>query len=543
MAILLKGDGAAPLRVILKDGLHVVGSGVSGDGRIAHPTVSRRHAEIEVDGEQIELRDLQSSNGSFVDGQRVSQARLQIGQQLKLGSLRLQLCRAPSDDAEIALRLDGPVVETAGSTLPAGVGDRFTLHELPRLLAQLAAGTSEAELLRAFGAALCSLRGVEGVRVSRGDERYFERVDDEAQLWAFDLADLQVELQVASGIAAQQFQPLLALLPPLRALAGPAPAAPSHPDETAPGPSPLSLDPVVIDIYARAVQAARSTLSVLIRGESGTGKEVLARHIHLNSGRAGPLVALNCAAIPPGLLEAELMGIEKGVATGVDARPGSFRRAHGGTLFLDEIGDMPADLQAKILRVLQEREVHPVGARAPIPVDVRIIAATHRDLSARMDEGQFRADLHHRIADWDVRLPPLRERPADIGNLALHFLARELAQLQRHSRGITTEALRCLQAYSWPGNIRELEREMARCAVFLGEGEALSSDLLKDAIRQREDDPDTLEGRLAREERRILRAALAQHQHNATQVAAALGISRSTLYRRMQELQISPREA
>ncbi len=535
MAILLKGEGDSPLRLVLADGTHVVGSAGAAETRIGHPTVSREHAELIVDGDAVALRDLDSSNGCFVDGRRVAQARLRVGQQLRLGSLRLQLCAAPGDDAEIALSLDPPAVLPMGSTLPAGVGDRFTLHELPRLLEQLAAGSSEAELLRAFGAALCSLRGIDAVTLSIGERSYFDNTNPDRQSWRCEQGEVRVDLQTASGVAAQQYQPLLAMLTPMLALCAAEDAArPAR--EAIPGPAPTSLDPAVTEIYARAAQAAASMLSVLIRGESGTGKEVLAQYIHRHSGRRGPLVALNCAAIPAGLLEAELMGIEKGVATGVDARPGSFRRAHGGTLFLDEVGDMPADLQAKILRVLQEREVHPVGAQAPVVVDVRIIAATNSDLEARIADGQFRADLRHRIGDWEVELPALRDRPADIGNLALYFLARELAAQQRHARGITTQALRCLQRYGWPGNIRELEREMARCAVFLGEGEALSSDLLKQPIRNAEPVESTLEGQLARHEQRILRAALVEHQQNASHAAAALGISRSTLYRRMQAL-------
>jgi len=539
MAILLKGEGANAPRVILADGEHTLGSASDAAYRLSHRTVSRRHARIEVHGDRAVVIDLGSSNGCFVDGKRVVEAPITLGQELRLGDLRLTVCAAKSADAEIALGLDLPKPTAPASTLPPGAGDRFTIHELPILLERLADGISEAELMRAFGAALCSVRGVGAVRISRAQRVYFDS-GDTAGSWTTDLAGgITVSLLTLAGTVAQQFEPLLALLAPLRQLCVHHDGSQPAERELRPGPPPASLDPAVDEIYQRASRAAASKLSILIRGESGTGKEVLARFVHENSGRSGALVALNCAAIPAGLLEAELLGIEKGVATGVEARPGCFRRADGGTLFLDEIGDMPLDVQAKILRALQEKEVHPVGGKAPIAVDVRVIAATNRNLNEMISNDQFRADLRHRIADWEVVLPPLRERPADIGNLALHFLARELANHKRHARGITAEALRCLIGYQWPGNIRELEREMARCAVFLDDGAALSSDLLKVEITQAETAATTLEEQLARQERKVIAATLALHDHNASRAATALGIARSTLYRRMQALGMS----
>jgi DNA-binding NtrC family response regulator len=212
-----------------------------------------------------------------------------------------------------------------------------------------------------------------------------------------------------------------------------------------------------------AVQrAATSDATVLLLGESGTGKELLARALHQLSARAkGPFVAINCAAIPADLLEAEMFGIGKGIATGVVERRGKFQMAEGGTLLLDEIGDMPHELQAKLLRALQEKEVQPVGG-APVPVDIRVIAATNSDLHRRMEEGRFRRDLYFRVAGFALRVPPLRERREDIPALVESFMRAFARETGKGLRGITVKALRALIEYDWPGNVRELQLEVRR---------------------------------------------------------------------------------
>src|SRR6185436_9147189 len=198
-------------------------------------------------------------------------------------------------------------------------------------------------------------------------------------------------------------------------------------------------------------------VSVLLRGESGTGKDLVAKLLHLLSGRSGPLVALNCAALPESLLESELFGIEGGVATGVQARPGKFELADHGTLFLDEIGDMQTSLQVRLLRVLQEREVTRIGGRRPIPVDVRLVAATHQDLEALVREGRFREDLYYRLKGVEIELPPLRERRQEIPHLVRTFTEEFCRREGIPVPQFRSEALALLLAHDFPGNVRELQ--------------------------------------------------------------------------------------
>ncbi|MBX3668636.1 MAG: sigma-54-dependent Fis family transcriptional regulator [Rhodocyclaceae bacterium] len=232
------------------------------------------------------------------------------------------------------------------------------------------------------------------------------------------------------------------------------------------------------NLLGLAMRVARSDATVLLTGESGTGKEVFARYIHAQSPRAGkPFVAINCAAIPDNLLEATLFGHEKGAFTGAQtAQPGKFEQADGGTLLLDEISEMPLGLQAKLLRVLQEREVERVGGKKPVRLDLRVLATSNRDMQAEVAAGRFREDLYYRLNVFPLRIPSLRERPGDIGPLARYFLA-EIAARERRNLRISDAAAAILAAYAWPGNVRELENTLQRAAILCLTGVVEPADL------------------------------------------------------------------
>jgi transcriptional regulator with GAF, ATPase, and Fis domain len=287
----------------------------------------------------------------------------------------------------------------------------------------------------------------------------------------------------------------------------------------------------VIDLVARV---ADSQASVLIRGESGTGKEMVARLIHGNSRRKdGPFVAINCAALPETLLESELFGIERGVATGVEARPGKFELARGGTVFLDEVGDIPLALQAKLLRVLQEREIEKLGGRRRIPIDVRILSATHRDLEQMIEHGEFRQDLYYRLKVVEIVLPPLRERKEDIPKLVRFFLDKYGKREGLHDVRITQDALQKLMRYPFAGNVRELENLMEGALALTTDPVIDSGDLpLPDLASspQGEELSSDLPS-LGELERRYVARVLASTNGNMSKAAKILGIDRKTLYR------------
>ncbi|MFT2185950.1 sigma-54-dependent transcriptional regulator [Pseudomonas putida] len=231
---------------------------------------------------------------------------------------------------------------------------------------------------------------------------------------------------------------------------------------------PVACEPASRQLLELAARVARSDSTVLISGESGTGKEVLARYIHQQSSRAvQPFVAINCAAIPDNMLEATLFGHEKGAFTGaIAAQAGKFEQAEGGTLLLDEISEMPLALQAKLLRVLQEREVERVGGRRPISLDIRVLATTNRDLAGEVAAGRFREDLYYRLSVFPLAWRPLRERPGDILQLAERLLARHVAKMKHAPVRLSAQARACLQAHAWPGNVRELDNALQRALIL-----------------------------------------------------------------------------
>lgn len=287
--------------------------------------------------------------------------------------------------------------------------------------------------------------------------------------------------------------------------------------------------------------AALTNSTVLLLGESGTGKELFAQSIHNSSHRKGPFIAVNCSAIPRTLIESELFGYEAGTFTGADrnGRPGKFERANGGTIFLDEIGDMPLDLQAILLRVLQERQVVRVGGYKPIPIDVRVIAATNKDLIAKVTEGTFREDLYFRLNVVTVNIPPLRERMDDIPLLIESMLPDIAQRLKKRVNGITPQALRSLQNYKWPGNVRELENVLERGVIVTKNNLLDLKDFPESVIRGRvklSSSPIELQS-LVEIEREAIINTLSKVSCIA-EAAKILGISRSTLYRKMNDYQI-----
>jgi DNA-binding NtrC family response regulator len=299
-------------------------------------------------------------------------------------------------------------------------------------------------------------------------------------------------------------------------------------------------------VMAQIAKVAASQTRVCIYGETGTGKELVARTLHQSSPRAhGPFITLNCAAIPAELIESELFGHEKGSFTGAGQRySGKFEQAHRGTLFLDEIGDMPLAMQAKLLRVLEEGEVERIGGSKSIPVDVRVLVATHRDLEALVRAGTFRQDLYHRVHVFPIVLPPLRERREDIPALIEHLARQVCAQNGWKPMAFTQGAVARLQNHAWPGNIRELRNMVER--LLLLASDAVDEDVVDMALPaattvQTRGETGPLAERVAGFERESILAELERHGRNMTNTAKALGLERSYLYKKCQQLGIDLR--
>jgi len=304
-------------------------------------------------------------------------------------------------------------------------------------------------------------------------------------------------------------------------------------------------------VMAQLERVAASESRVCILGETGTGKELIARTIHERSARAsGPFVTLNCAAVPAELIESELFGHEKGSFTGAAGRHiGKFEQADRGTIFLDEIGDMPLNMQAKLLRVLEEGEVERIGGDKPVPVNVRVVVATHRDLEARAREQKFRQDLFHRIYVFPLALPPLRERREDIPALVEHFAAQVCSQNGWKTVPFTAEAMDALQSYTWPGNVRELRNMVERLMLLATEGQvdlatvqmALPKSLAAGVAPGAALASGPLADRMQSFEREVILAELKRSHHNMSLAAKSLGLERSHLYKKAEQLGIDLR--
>ena len=303
----------------------------------------------------------------------------------------------------------------------------------------------------------------------------------------------------------------------------------------------MTRDPGMLRVCRTIEKVASSNATVMLLGESGTGKEVLARGLHQSSPRkSGKFVAINCAAIPENLLESELFGYEKGAFTGAAKMTlGKIETANGGTLMLDEIGDLPISLQAKLLRFLQERTIERIGGRQEIPVDVRIVCATHQDLKVLTKEGRFREDLFYRLAEIVINIPPLRDRVGDPAMLAHAFVRRFAQEQGRGSMTLTEDAIRSIENHPWPGNIRELENCIKRAAIMADGNQIAPEEVGLERVELSENQ-DSLDLRAIRDaaERQAIIAALGRVNGNMVKAAELLGVSRPTLYDLMHRLNL-----
>ena len=590
-----------PYSIYLRDGLQRLGRDAANDVVVAAEGVSRCQSLLIVGPEGIEIVDQGSKNGTFVDGCQIDRAKVRGDAALRFGNVELSVVELEPADARLALEVSPCKATEPEETSATAVDTVADCSRWPcvvgRFASALAAdsGSSGLEVLlsphnglRIDGAAIVRLSGnsepevialcgqvpaaeilklprlLEDSTFQGSPPRYFAscpeatvcllgdgRAGGRALVLTGDFANrdhcselLTALLEVhTTAREKRRFQGLKE------------PGELDFPTGFVRGTS-----PAMIRLYGQLRTAAGSRLPVLVVGETGVGKEYLVHLIHRSSERrTAPLVAVNCAAIPKDLLEAELFGIGERVATGVAGRIGKFREADGGSLFLDEVGDMPAELQSKLLRVLQEGRVAPVGTR-PQKVDVRVIAATNTDLERRMEEGRFRRDLYYRLAGFVLEVPPLRQRPDDIPALVEHHLRRASAECSKPIRGLTLGALQRLVAHGWPGNIRELEHLVRRLVHLCPAGQTIDSAWLAEAGLDRAVDvpveepvlpapapgsipghPDPLQYReaptdlnLERLERVAIAEALDRSEGRLAQAAALLGLTRFSLRRRLE---------
>ncbi len=615
----LRGSFAgSELFLPLISGLNSIGSGPSNRLILDQDGVSRHHAIVIVESQRILVTDQESKNGTFINEKRIRQAEVAVGDGIGFGPVELRLEEIDPDDARLALEIStdaGAAGQPSSADKDSTASHRLPDHRLDRwfvlirsFLEQL---TSEprgnaapalaviARELSALGVCLVEIGDAHGpvvlaaageIKASSLEElvsswrsrwqrlRASERGMDRGLFFTapratcFVLRDLRGLLGLViygdfpNRERSRQF--LHALLTIYRRLR----PEPLHvlevtpPDELAelrfPDAYVRGVSPAMAALETQMQPLIEGDLPVLITGETGVGKELLAEALHLSSPRrAEAFVAINCAAIPADLLEAELFGIGERVATGVAGRHGKFQEAQRGTLFLDEIGEMPAGLQAKLLRVLQEKRIDPVGSSS-VAIDVRLLAATNADISELMNQGRFRRDLFFRIAGFTLEVPPLRDRREDIPLLVECFLRRFSKEIGKPIRGITVRALRGLIEHEWPGDVRELAHEVRRRLYICPPGQAIESRMLagsklpetaghaprapaeaRGAAAAAEDSSPSVTDwpdlNLESFERDLIREAVKRAAGNQVQAAKLLGISRHALRRRMDRFRFS----
>ncbi len=601
----LHGDLQGASKVFVLDpGDNRVGADPANPIYIPVRQVSRRHAVLTVDSDGVVLEDLGSTNGTFVNGVRVRRAKLGESDWVQFGPVLLTFEALSADEHALAIALDDQVdaapevPSREPSTTEIGLHPHNTVlwGETLARCADLLFRRPDEDVDGAIGALASALGDDTTVvllhRLDSGDATVQAAAGDLSRLdwhaherWFIDhspasdrrtgvscarLAEKPPVTAAASWSDGTWHSALLvagrnidtaeySFLEVTLRMLDTATAPYDDPEPSEPTASGQRLDlpewhvvgrsPSMARLYRQLETLLKGSVPILVTGETGVGKEHVVRILHRSSDRArGPLQIVNCTAIPADLLEAELFGIEAGVATGVSRRRGKLRLAHGGVLFLDEIGDMNPALQAKLLRALQEGEVQPLGAASPVTVDVRIIAATNTDLAQRVREGLFRKDLYYRIAGCEVHVPPLRDRRDDIPDLARHFLERAAREQGKSIRGLSIRALEKLQSAPWPGNVRQLQREITRLVASCPAGRTIDSTMLAPSLfgqdPSRADDLHEagldLKVRLAALERELIERALAEADGNHSEAARLLGVTRNGLTMKMKRLDIDP---
>ncbi len=580
---------------ILEPGRNRIGSLPENEVSISASDISRRHAVIQVNAKAVHLEDLRSTNGTFVNGVQVTRSDLSSDDWIQFGSVLLTLERVGRADLELGIELNPRPPETdpatEHTTQLGRTRDRYARwHALANSVADTLFGDHSSNLgpaLERFREGL-DATAVAVLRLERGTEAKVHAISGHAETIDGSRIDTAIErlrfeypgmfagnyleepfplivvarsagsgdvdaLVITGGELDQDLVPICELM--LRVLLLMAPVVrDDDPSATHLEPQPLvfpaghvrGVSSASLAVYEQLQTLRTSTTPVLIIGETGVGKEHVVQILHASSDCAGgPLRVINCAAIPADLLEAELFGIEAGVATGVAGRKGAFREADGGTLFFDEIGAMPLGLQAKLLRALQEKEVHPVGARHPVPVDVRIVAATNTDLTAAIKNETFRSDLFYRIAGCEINVAPLRKRRDDIPALVRVFLESHTTESGKRIRGLSVSALTRLQNAAWPGNVRQLEHEVRRLVSICPDGATIESPMISPEITAASplddeiaDDELTLKHHVDALERKLLRRAINRANGNLARAARLLGLSRNGLVMKIERLGI-----
>jgi DNA-binding NtrC family response regulator len=533
----------------LDDGAELVfGRSAEASVVIEHEAVSRRHTAIRRRGEAIVVEDLGSRNGTSINGALiVGVRRASAGDVIGIGPVTAIVARSSASRrrqlatmTELEDRLAMEVDRALRYQRALGVvmlrfedGSDAVIAHVDRLLHEL----RPMDLIAEYGPDELAIVLPETAPAALSD--------------AAERAAAAGELTTRYGTASfpEDATSPGALIGIARERLRGARSAPSAQPHDRPPQLPdrlVVIDPLMKQVFKLAERAARAPISVLIVGETGTGKEVIAEAIHRMSPRAGaPFVRLNCAALTETLVESELFGHEKSAFTGATAtKHGFFEAAAGGTLFLDEIGELPLATQVKLLRVLEHWRIVRVGGTTELPVDVRLVCATHRDLETEVQRGRFREDLFFRIAAFVIPVPPLRDRRSEIAPLAVHFAHDIATDLRQPAVGFTPEALDALQQASWPGNVRELRNAIER-AVVLSEGGRIGRDHLPEQIVEQTRTPprDALDvrQRVASVEREAVIAALDASDGNQTQAARRLGVSRFALIRMMAKHDIKRR--